>query len=201
MGAGRQLPLSWGRQYLKIPMRPLIAAFLLLIFLPANAMAANVPREAPEWQVSDWINGAPAKLKDFQGRVVIIDFFQLWCPGCNQFSIPLLKHWEQVFADEIANGKLEVVSIHTVFEGHDYQNNTRLRKFLKRTDIHHLVGIDRQKPGNFLPETMRIYGTRGTPEMAFIDKRGQVRFQNFGGFEVKPAEKLLRQLLGENPGS
>ena len=128
-------------------------------------------------------------------------FFQLWCPGCNQFSIPLLKHWEQVFADETANGKLEVVSIHTVFEGHDYQNNTRLRKFLKRKDIHHLVGIDRQKPGNFLPETMRIYGTRGTPEMAFIDKRGQVRFQNFGGFEVKPAEKLLRQLLGENPGS
>ena len=66
-------------------MRPLIAAFLLLIFLPANAMAANVPREAPEWQVSEWINGAPAKLKDFRGRVVIIDFFNFGAQAAINF--------------------------------------------------------------------------------------------------------------------
>lgn len=73
-----------------------------------------------------------------------------------------------------------MVSIHTVFEGHDYQNDRRLRAFLKRKQIHHRVAIDRHKGDNHLPETMRHYGTRGTPEMAVIGRDGMVRLQEFG---------------------
>lgn len=43
---------------------------------------------------------------------------------------------------------------------------------------------------------MQAFGTMGTPEMAFIDKNGVIRFQEFGGFDVERAEKLLRGLLG-----
>jgi len=184
-------------------MRTIAVVFAIVVGLtstvsrPAGADHVPVPRPAEAWDVSEWLNGPPLRVAGLRGKVVIVDFFQLWCPGCNRFSIPLLKHWEKVFADEIAVGKLAVVSIHTVFEGHDDQNPTKLRAFLKRKDIHHSVGIDRHKDGAFLPETMRIYGTRGTPEMAFIDKKGMVRFQKFGGFPVEPAEALIRKLLIE----
>ena len=30
------------------------------------------------------------KLSDLKGKVVV-DFFQLWCPGCNAYLIPLIK--------------------------------------------------------------------------------------------------------------
>ena len=170
---------------------------LMIVALPVQANHVPIPRPAPAWDVSEWLNGAPATLKDFKGNVVIVEFFQLWCPGCKKFSIPLLKHWQQAFAKEIAAGALNIVSIHTVFEGHDYQNPERLRSFIKEKDIRHLVGVDRHKDGNFLPETMRAYKTRGTPEMAFIDKQGMVRFQKFGGFSVDEAEALLRTLLAE----
>lgn len=91
-----------------------------------------VPRVALEWIMSEWLNGEAVSLRDLRGKVVIVDFFQLWCPGCNSFSIPLLKRWEQVFAEPIAAGKLQIVSIHTVFEGHVYQNTPKLKIFLKR---------------------------------------------------------------------
>ena len=156
-----------------------------------------VPRPAPEWIISEWINGAGKSIGDLRGKVVIVDFFQLWCPGCNAFSIPLLKQWEHTFANAIAAGKLEIVSIHTVFEGHDYQNPDKLKNFLKRKKIHHLVGIDRHAPGARVPRTMRLFGTMGTPEMAFIDHKGVIRFQEFGGFNVERAERLLRMLLAK----
>lgn len=174
-----------------------LLGFLFLGVGPAHASHVPIPRPAPAWDIAEWLNGAPATVGDFTGKVVIVEFFQLWCPGCKKFSIPLLKHWQRKFAKQIAAGDLTIVSIHTVFEGHDYQNPKRLRAFIKEKEIRHLVGIDRHKDGAFLPETMRRYGTRGTPEMAFIGKQGMVRFQKFGGFDVDDAETLLQELLSE----
>lgn len=176
-----------------------VAAFLLGELTPAEARPSRmkVPRPAPEWIISEWINGPGTTLQALRGQVVVIDFFQLWCPGCNSFSILLMHHWEEVFADEIKAGRIKFVSIHTVFEGHDYQNPDKLKRFLKRKKINHLVGVDRHAPGQRVPRTMRLYGTMGTPEMAFIGPKGMVRFQEFGGFDVRPAEELLRQLLAE----
>jgi hypothetical protein len=45
------------------------------------------------------------------------------------------------------------------------------------------------------------YNTRGTPEMAIIDKQGNIRFQHFGGFNPAPVEKLIDALLLEPAGS
>jgi thiol-disulfide isomerase/thioredoxin len=183
-------------------MRYLISGVCFLFLLVAQPVAAKpslmpVPRTAPEWIISEWINGKGKPLKELRGKVVIVDFFQLWCPGCNQFSIPLLNHWEKVFDKEIKDGKLEIISIHTVFEGHDYQNPKKLKSFLRRKKIHHLVGIDRHAPGQHTPQTMRLFGTMGTPEIAFIDKKGIIRFQEFGWFDPDEAARLLRRLMDE----
>ena len=102
-----------------------------------------------------------------------------------------------MFDEEIKRKKLAVISIHTVFEGHSYQNPQRLRRFLKEKGIEHPVGVDRNIKGAFVPETMRRYNTRGTPEMAFLDKKGRIRFQKFGFFQPKDGEALIRKLLTE----
>ena len=41
------------------------------------------------------------------------------------------------------------------------------------------------------------YHTRGTPEMAIIDKKGKIRFQHFGSFNPGVVEKLIKTLLNE----
>ncbi len=183
-------------------MRHLILTLSIILFTFSSAAQARpsqlpVPRVAPEWSVSEWINSSALQLSDLKGKVVVIDFFQLWCPGCNAFSIPLMHKWEQDFATEASQGKIQFVSIHTVFEGFDYQNPAKLKQFLRRKRIHHPVGVDRAIPGDRIPQTMRLFRTSGTPEMAIIDKKGIIRFQEFGGFNFQPVERLIRRLILE----
>ena len=59
------------------------------------------------WEIANWLNGDGGNVDTLKGKVVIIDFFQLWCPGCNSFSGPLMNHWQKVFARDIADGLLE----------------------------------------------------------------------------------------------
>jgi len=127
----------------------------------------------------------------------LIDFFQLWCPGCKSFSIPTFAKWEKLYEDEIKEGKLQLVSIHTVFEGHSYQSTDRLRSFVKQLDFAHPVANDRQHDNFHIPATMLAYGTRGTPEVAIIDKFGRKRFQHIGRFDVVRVEALIADLLAE----
>lgn len=186
--------------------RSLLALVLLSVGMAAaqadpryqrGPFSAAEAKPAPEWTVSKWMKGPPTTLKQLRGQVVVIDFFQLWCPGCKSFSIPLMGHWEKVFAKEIKDGKLALISIHTVFEGHNYQTNERLAKFITEKKMNHPVAVDFLPPGSRLPKTMIDYRTRGTPEMSFIDKSGRIRFQKLGSFDPEWATSFIRGLLKE----
>ena len=102
--------------------------------------------------------------------------------------------WEKKYED---NDNIQLVSIHTVFEGHDYQTPQRLRKFIREKGINHPVAIDKHELGSLTPVTMHLYQTRGTPEMAIIDKNGKIRLQLFGNFDREMAETLIAQLIQE----
>ncbi len=52
--------------------------FSLIIFSLACNVALAQNRNAPEWVVSEWINGPGVTLDELKGRVVIVEFFQLW---------------------------------------------------------------------------------------------------------------------------
>ncbi|MFP6711490.1 MAG: hypothetical protein VB913_07365 [Rhodospirillales bacterium] len=108
-----------------------------------------------------------------------------------------MNKWEKVFLSDVKKGLIQFISIHTVFEGFDYQNPTKLKRFLRRKGIRHPVGVDRAIPGDRIPVTMRRYRTSGTPEIAIIDKKGVIRFQEFGGFDSRPVERLIRRLMRE----
>ena len=186
-----------GQSSRSFPLALAFAAAMLMALTASALRAAPVGKKAPEWEISEWINSEPLSLAGLKGKVIVIDFFQLWCPGCNSFSIPLMHHWEQVFEKEATEGRIAFVSIHTVFEGHNFQTPKRLRGFLKKKGINHAVGIDRHIDGQRLPETMQRYKTMGTPEMAIIDKHGTIRLQRFGFFEPAYGEGLIRTLLEE----
>lgn len=151
-----------------------------------------IGKPAPELEISEWLNGQGTTLKDLRGKVVVLEFFQLWCPGCNKFSIPLMKEWTKEFAKE---KDVVFVSVHTVFEGHSYQSPKRLKKFIKKKGIGHLVGIDRHVGKDPVPVTMRRYRTGGTPCIAIVDKRGIVRFKYFGGFAKESVTAFIRDLM------
>ena len=179
---------------------PLILAGLLL-GTPGPGVAGVVPepRPAPDWVVSEWINGDPGALGQHRGKVVVIHFFQLWCPACNQFSLPVFQRWQERYGPR---GDVLVVGIHTVFEGHEHQTPDRLRQFIEQKGIRYPVGIDAFGTAEpELPVTMQRFDTGGTPHIAIVDKAGQLRFTHFGRFEPAAVEFYIDRLLKETaPG-
>ncbi|ANM32417.1 hypothetical protein ABI59_21570 [Acidobacteria bacterium Mor1] len=147
--------------------------------------------------MSEWLNGDPGSLEDNRGRVVLIEFFQLWCPGCTRFSRPLFRRWDRLYGER---DDIRLVSIHSVFEGHGHQTVTRLRDYLADHQLTHSVGIDAYGPDDDeTPLTMKRYRTRGTPQVVIVDKQGRLRWTRFGGFDPAAAERVIDQLLAE-PG-
>ena len=174
---------------------PVAALALGAMMVAAAGTSPALARAAPEWAVSEWINGDPGPLENHRGRVVLLHFFQLWCPGCNHFSIPLFHRWEEKYG---ARDDVLIISIHSVFEGHSFQSANRLHGFVADKEIDHPVGIDDYADSSDrTPITMRRYRTGGTPQVVIIDKKGEIRFSHLGGFDSARAERLIDQLLRE----
>ncbi len=172
----------------------ILSIFLIAIsfYFSVNAFAST---KAPELTVSEWINSDPGPLNSMKGKVVVIDFFQMWCPGCNNFSIPLMFKLEEKYK---ARKDVVFLSMHTVFEGHAYQTPDDLKEYVEEKGIKHPVGIDDYaSESDDVPITMRRYRTGGTPCIAIIGKKGNLRFKKLGGFNQDVAEKYIDILLSE----
>jgi hypothetical protein len=181
-------------------MRWWIGAVLLAaaVSLGVPAIDAGVvldPQPAPDWDVREWIHGDPGSITRQRDKVVLIEFFQLWCPGSNSFSIPLFNRWEEIYGQR---EDVVIVSIHSVFEGHEYQTEERLREFLERNGIDRMVGIDNYAaPGDEVPITMKRFGALGTPHVVIVGKDGKIHFSAFGPFAIEPVEAFIDRLLAE----
>ena len=69
------------------------------------------PAEAPEFthrESAEWINGAPVKLADLRGRVVLIEFWTFDCSNCRN-TLP----WLKAMHSELGSDGLEIISVHT----------------------------------------------------------------------------------------
>jgi len=151
------------------------------------------PQLAPELDVAEWI-GEPSPLESLRGRVVLVEAFQMLCPGCVNHAIPQAKRVKQLFPD------VAVVGLHTVFEHHEVTGADALRVFLAEFGVDFPVAIDRHE-GDAIPVTMRRYGLRGTPSTLAIDRAGRLRFSHFGPLDDLILGVLLGRLLGEEPAS
>ena len=133
---------------------------------------------APELQTTDWLNAdEPVLLGALRGKVVLIEAFQMLCPGCVSHGLPQAMRVHRVFnRDEVA-----VVGLHTVFEHHDAQGSrAALAAFLHEYKITFPVGIDAPAGRGGLPKTMALYGMKGTPTLLLVDQRGHLRKHKFG---------------------
>ena len=133
---------------------------------------------APELHTTDWLNSdEPVSLEALRGRVVLIEAFQMLCPGCVSHGLPQAMRVHRTFnRDDVA-----VIGLHTVFEHHDAQGSrVALAAFLHEYKIAFPVGIDAPVDSDGIPTTMARYGMRGTPTLILVDRQGRLRKHKFG---------------------
>jgi thiol-disulfide isomerase/thioredoxin len=157
-------------------------------------MSISTETLAPELDVTAWI-GTPSPLESLRGRVVLVEAFQMLCPGCVRYGLPQVQRVQRAFPE------VAVVGIHTVFEHHEVTGPDALAVFLSEFGIDFPVGIDRHEDGQAVPVTMRRYGLRGTPSTLLIDREGRLRFSHFGSIDDLVLGGVVGRLLGETEPS
>lgn len=143
--------------------------------------------------VSSWLNSAPISIESLRGRVVVIEAFQMLCPGCISHGLPLAQRIHRTFD----RNEVVVLGLHTVFEHHAVMSRDALEVFLAEYRIEFPVAIDRPIPGQAIPATMQRYGLRGTPSMLIIDRDGYLRDIAFGTVDELALGAYLGRLLAE----
>ncbi len=138
-------------------------------------MPASSP-QAPALQVSRWFNtDKDLDLASLLGKVVVIEAFQMLCPGCVSHGLPLA----QAIHDTFPKDKVSVIGLHSVFEHHAAMTPVSLEAFLYEYRLTFPVGVDQAGEAG-MPKTMQSYQMRGTPSLLLIDPAGYLRAHYFG---------------------
>lgn len=136
----------------------------------------NFFKTAPALITEQWFNSTePISLDVFLGKIVVIEAFQMLCPGCVAHGIPQAQRIYEAFSRE----DVVVLGLHTVFEHHAAMTPVSLEAFLHEYRVAFPVGVDRAD-GLSVPATMKAYAMQGTPTLIAIDSQGNLRQQWFG---------------------
>ena len=72
---------------------------------------AEIGKPAPDIQVDTWVQGGPANFGSLRGRVVLVEVFQVNCPGCFVHALPQVVYLHERYE---AQG-LTVIGLATAF--------------------------------------------------------------------------------------
>lgn len=112
---------------------------------------------APELQCTQWFNTeVPVTLAALRGKVVVIEAFQMLCPGCVSHGLPQVQKMRHVFPED----RVAVLGLHTVFEHHTAMAPVALQVFLHEYRIQFPVGVDMPADTGPIPHHGRLWHAR-----------------------------------------
>lgn len=94
-------------------------------------MVAKIGSKAPNLEVSTWVQGKPTNIDKEKGNVVLVEVFQVNCPGCFLYGIPEAIDIYKKYKDK----GLTVLGVATAFEDFDKNNLTNLEKLVTTGEV------------------------------------------------------------------
>ena len=157
-----------------------IVAGLLIGGFGAPAYAEDTP--APDFTLRD-IHKKKVSLSDYQGKVVLINFWATWCQPC-QAEMPHLEELYKKYKDD----GFEVLAI-SIDEARDA---SKVKPLIRKGDFTFTVLLDKKT------QVIPMYNPDQTlPYNALVDREGNLVWTKFGyapGEEKTIEEKVLKHL-------
>ncbi len=143
--------------------------------------SALIGRMAPNLQAREWI-GAPVDLRDFRGKVVIVDFWASWS-GASRQQLSSLRRLSEKY-----NGQFVIVGVTNL----DGQTIDKIQDLVRKHKAPDLVAIDHESL------THHAYHVREIPYTFLIDREGVVQFASIGADDARLEEALDRAITSGN---
>lgn len=138
-----------------------------------------VEQPAPAFELKD-LEGKAVKLADYQGKVVILDFWATWCGPCLG-SFPGMKKLVEEYQKDPS---VAFVFVNTWQE--EANKEQVVKEFLEKNQYPFYVLMDTED------KVVADYGVSGIPTKFVIDPRGKIRFKSIG-FEGD-TEKMIKEV-------
>ena len=81
--------------------------------------------------VETWVQGGPIALKDLVGSVVLVEVFQVNCPGCFLYALPKAIQLHETYYEK----GLVVLGLATAFEDYDKNTLENLHRFVEAGEV------------------------------------------------------------------
>ena len=152
----------------------------LLLALPALTVAKDAPKA--ELNLKD-SSGARVSLRDYRGKIVVLNFWATWCGPCNQ-EMPMIVELQREYASR------GVVFIAASLD--DAKTRNQIPAFVSKYQITFPVwygatsdDLDRLGMGELVPDT------------AFLDQEGRIVSRVLGQMRKEELKERLEWLTGD----
>lgn len=133
----------------------------------------------PELQVEGWVNsdGRELDLGRFKGKVVVLDFWGVWCGPCRA-AMPKLKELHAKHKD----AGLVILGIHTTNQGE------KMAAYVQEADLPWPAAVDVKG------QTVKAFRVDSFPDYYVIDRRGNLRVADLANKDLgRVIEVLLKE--------
>lgn len=139
-----------------------------------------IGQQAPDLAVLSWPAGEAKNISELRGKVVLVNFWQTWCPHCRN-ELPHLSEMYNRYKDK-------GLVILGVSRDDKQQNEQQLLDFLaKETISFPIVRVEQS--------SARDYAVTGIPAAALVDKQGKVVWR---AHPASLTDAQIEELLAQN---